>query len=160
MISFLTHPVTTFFGGAILALIGVGILLNAKMESNQTGQFVKDYREAMAKAGENGPIAGSSKEAAAIKRFTDFLKNVGDKTYIEEQTVNAYAADAYLDDVTGSGFYRAEISQPEEQAALMGDREILPGMAVDAFIRTADRTPLTYLLEPFTAYLRRAFRES
>ena len=80
MISFLTHPVTTFFGGAILALIGVGILLNAKMESNQTAQFVKDYREAMAKAGENGPTTGSSKEAAAIKRFTDFLKNVGDKT--------------------------------------------------------------------------------
>lgn len=74
--------------------------------------------------------------------------------------VNQVSADAYLDDVTGSSFYRAEISLPEEQVALMGDREIVPGMPVDAFIRTADRTPLTYLLEPFTAYFRRAFRES
>jgi len=109
MISFLTHPVTTFFGGAILALIGVGILLNAKMESNQTAQFVKDYREAMAKAGENGPTTGSSKEAAAIKRFTDFLKNVGDKTYIKEQTANSYAADAYLDDTIVTHYGPEEI---------------------------------------------------
>ncbi|MDA7518219.1 nuclear transport factor 2 family protein [bacterium] len=98
MISFLTHPLTTFFGGAILALIGVGILLNGKMEKNQTAQFVKDYRDAMSKAGEAGPASGTSEEAAAIKRFTDFLKNVGDKTYIEEQTANAYASGAYLDD--------------------------------------------------------------
>jgi hypothetical protein len=98
MMSFLTHPVTTFFGGGILALIGVGILLNAKMESNLTAQFVKDYHDAMSKAGEAGPAAGSSEEAAAIQRFTDFLKNVGDKTYIEEETAKAYAADAYLDD--------------------------------------------------------------
>ena len=55
MISFLTHPVTTFFGGAILALIGIGILLSAKMEKNKTAQFVKNYRTAMNKAGESGP---------------------------------------------------------------------------------------------------------
>jgi HlyD family secretion protein len=33
-------------------------------------------------------------------------------------------------------------------------------MPVQAFIRTQDRTPLAYLLEPFTAYFSRAFRES
>lgn len=98
MISFLTHPLTTFFGGAILALIGVAFLLNTNMEGNTTAQFVKDYRQAMSKAGEAGPEAGSSEETAAIKRFTEFLKNVGNKSYIEEQTALAYAEDAYLDD--------------------------------------------------------------
>ncbi|MDB4652779.1 nuclear transport factor 2 family protein [Akkermansiaceae bacterium] len=98
MISFLTHPLTTFFGGAIIALIGIGILLNAKMERNQTAQFVKDYRDAMDEVGNAGPAPGTSEEAESIKRFTDFLKNVGDRVYLEEQTATAYAPGAYLDD--------------------------------------------------------------
>jgi HlyD family secretion protein len=32
-------------------------------------------------------------------------------------------------------------------------------MPVEAFIRTADRTPLAYLVKPFTDYLAKAFRE-
>ena len=36
----------------------------------------------------------------------------------------------------------------------------LPGMPVEAFIRTEDRTPLSYLLKPFTDYFREAFRET
>jgi HlyD family secretion protein len=38
--------------------------------------------------------------------------------------------------------------------------EIVPGMPVDAFLKTADRTPLSYLLKPFTDYFRFAFRET
>ena len=90
MISFLTHPLTTFFGGAVLALIGIGILLSTKMEGNKSAQFVKDYRAAMTKAGESGPSANSSAEAAAIQRFSEFLKNVGDRIYLEDQTANVY----------------------------------------------------------------------
>jgi HlyD family secretion protein len=33
-------------------------------------------------------------------------------------------------------------------------------MPVDAFIRTGTRTPMAYLLQPFTDYFRQAFRES
>lgn len=109
MISFLTNPVATFFWGAILALIGVGIFLHARMESNQTAQFVRDYRTAMNKAGEAGPTAGSSEEALAIQRFTNFLKNVGDKSYIEKQTSQAYADDAYLDDTIATHYGPDEI---------------------------------------------------
>lgn len=74
--------------------------------------------------------------------------------------VSQVSADAFVDDVSGGNFYRAEIVLPEDQAALLGARVLVPGMPVDAFIRTADRTPLTYLLEPFTSYFTRAFRES
>jgi HlyD family secretion protein len=31
---------------------------------------------------------------------------------------------------------------------------------VDAFLRTSDRTPLSYFLKPFTDYFRTAFRET
>jgi HlyD family secretion protein len=33
-------------------------------------------------------------------------------------------------------------------------------MPVEAFIRTVDRTPLAYLMKPFTDYFNRAFRET
>lgn len=74
--------------------------------------------------------------------------------------VSQVSADAFTDEVNGASFYRAEIVMAEDQAALLGTRVLVPGMPVDAFIRTEDRTPLTYLLEPFTAYFNRAFRES
>lgn len=70
------------------------------------------------------------------------------------------SADAFVDEVTGSSFYRTEITMTEEQAQLLGERVLIPGMPVEAYIRTEDRTPLAYLLEPFTAYFSRALRES
>ena len=33
-------------------------------------------------------------------------------------------------------------------------------MPVEAFIRTADRTPMAYLIKPFADYFKRAFRET
>ena len=69
------------------------------------------------------------------------------------------SADAFVDEVSGGSFYRAEIVMPDDQAALLGARVLVPGMPVEAFIRTQDRTPLAYLLEPFTAYFARALRE-
>ncbi|MEX3016001.1 HlyD family type I secretion periplasmic adaptor subunit [Gymnodinialimonas hymeniacidonis] len=74
--------------------------------------------------------------------------------------VSQVSADAFVDDVSGSSFYRVEITLPEDQAALLGERALVPGMPVDAFIRTEERTPMTYLIEPFTAYFGRALRES
>jgi len=37
---------------------------------------------------------------------------------------------------------------------------LIPGMPVEAFLRTEERTPLAYLLRPFTDYFAKAFRES
>ena len=73
--------------------------------------------------------------------------------------VSLVSADAFADEASGSSYYRAEILLPEDQIALLGSRRLVPGMPVQAFIRTADRTPLAYLVEPFTFYFSRAFRE-
>lgn len=70
------------------------------------------------------------------------------------------SADAFVDEVSGSSFYRTEITMPDDQAQLLEGRVLIPGMPVTAFVRTEDRTPLAYLLEPFAAYFSRAMRES
>lgn len=36
---------------------------------------------------------------------------------------------------------------------------LMPGIPAEVFIRTGERTPLDYLLKPFTSYFSRAFRE-
>lgn len=70
------------------------------------------------------------------------------------------SADAFADETTGASFYEAEIVLNEGEAARLTDRTLLPGMPVEAFIRTEDRTPMAYLLRPLTDYFNRAFRES
>ncbi|UWQ96020.1 HlyD family type I secretion periplasmic adaptor subunit [Rhodobacteraceae bacterium M385] len=70
------------------------------------------------------------------------------------------SADAFVDEASGSSFYRTEITMSDDQAQLLEGHVLIPGMPVTAFIRTEDRTPLTYLLEPFAAYFSRAMRES
>ena len=71
------------------------------------------------------------------------------------------SADALEDEASGISYYRAEIAlNPGEMEKLPVDTVLVPGMPVDAFIRTADRSPLAYLIKPLSDYFVRAFRES
>jgi HlyD family secretion protein len=70
------------------------------------------------------------------------------------------SADVFRDEVTGISYYSAEIEPNEGEIDRLGGVELLPGMPVEAFIKTADRSPLSYLTKPFTDYFNRAFRES
>lgn len=75
--------------------------------------------------------------------------------------VTKVSADAFTDERTSLSYYRAEIALDEGEAERLGqEKEILPGMPVEAYIRTGDRTPLAYLVKPFTDYFNKAFRES
>lgn len=73
--------------------------------------------------------------------------------------VRQVSADAFVDEASGVSFYAAEIVLNEGEAARLEGETLLPGMPVEAFIRTEDRTPLAYLLRPLTDYFNRAFRE-
>ncbi|WP_309667624.1 HlyD family type I secretion periplasmic adaptor subunit [Tabrizicola sp.] len=75
-------------------------------------------------------------------------------------TVSVLSADALVNPDTGAAYYRAEIMLGPDQMAKLGDHVLLPGMPVDVFVQTGMRTPLAYLLQPFTDYFSRAFRES
>ena len=70
------------------------------------------------------------------------------------------SADAYLDEKMGFHYYEAEIALDDGQAELLDHVTLLPGMPVEAFIRTADRSALSYLVKPMSDYFTRAFRES
>jgi HlyD family secretion protein len=74
--------------------------------------------------------------------------------------VTLVSADALTDPHTGATFYTAEVELSEGERARLGDRVLVPGMPVEVFLQTGRRTPLAYLVKPFTDYFARAFRES
>ncbi|WP_296762553.1 HlyD family secretion protein [Sediminimonas sp.] len=74
--------------------------------------------------------------------------------------VSQISADTFEDERTGRAYYRARIVMAQgEQAKLPDGAVLIPGMPVETFIRTADRTPLAYLVKPLADYFSRAFRE-
>ena len=75
--------------------------------------------------------------------------------------ITRVSADAFTDEATGNSYYKAEITMEDGQTELLPEGTVLiPGMPVDAFIKTADQTPLTYLVKPLSDYFSKAFRES
>lgn len=70
------------------------------------------------------------------------------------------SADALTDDRSQTSYYRAEVMLDAGETAKLGGLALIPGMPVEVFIRTGERTPLAYLLKPLAEYFNRAFRES
>jgi len=76
-------------------------------------------------------------------------------------TVTQVSADAFEDQASQASFYRAEIVLNEgEFARLPEGTTLIPGMPVESFIRTDDRSPIAYLVKPLADYFTKAFRES
>lgn len=76
-------------------------------------------------------------------------------------TVVQVSADAFTDEQRGTSYYTALIVLSDgEMARLPEGTTLLPGMPVEAFLRTNDRTPLAYLLKPLSDYFVKAFRET
>lgn len=68
--------------------------------------------------------------------------------------------DVFVDPATGASYYVAEISLSEAQRRLLPDgADLVPGMPVETYISTGERTPLAYLIKPLADYFNRAFRE-
>ena len=76
-----------------------------------------------------------------------------------EGKVSRIAADVSSDQRTGLSYYVVRISIPPEQLAQLGERKLIPGMPVECFIQTGDRTVISYLLKPLHDQLMRTFRE-
>ncbi len=78
-----------------------------------------------------------------------------------EGKVTLVSADAFQNENSGLSYYRAEVQLNEGQTdRLPDDISLIPGMPVEAFVRTADRSPLAFLIKPLTDYFTRAFRET
>lgn len=73
--------------------------------------------------------------------------------------VTALSADVFEDQNTGMRYYRADIQVDPGMQEMLGNKILLPGMPVEAFVTTAERSPLSHFVKPFTDYFNRAFRE-
>ncbi|MCJ2124456.1 HlyD family type I secretion periplasmic adaptor subunit [Methylobacterium sp. J-077] len=73
--------------------------------------------------------------------------------------VTRIAADVSEDKRTGSAYYLVRLGVTKDELGRLDGAKLMPGMPVEAFIRTADRTVLSYLTKPLVDQARRAFRE-
>jgi HlyD family type I secretion membrane fusion protein len=74
--------------------------------------------------------------------------------------VRTVSADALQDEHTAKTYYTAQIEIDREQLHRLDPQiELLPGMPAEAFIATAERTVLEYLIEPFLLVVEHSFRE-
>jgi HlyD family secretion protein len=76
-------------------------------------------------------------------------------------TVTLVSADVFQNETSGQSYYRAEVElNAGEMGRLPAGMTLIPGMPVEAFVRTADRSPLDYLIKPLADYFAKAFRDS
>jgi HlyD family secretion protein len=73
--------------------------------------------------------------------------------------VTRISADTTQDARSGVSFYVVRIGLPGEELARLNGLQLVPGMPVEAFIRTSDRTVVSYLVKPLTDQITKAFRE-
>ncbi|GKQ51431.1 HlyD family type I secretion periplasmic adaptor subunit [Bradyrhizobium sp. Ce-3] len=74
--------------------------------------------------------------------------------------VTRVSADVNTDQRTGQSYYTIRVSMPPEEVARLGSEvKIIPGMPVEAFVQTGDRTMLSYLMKPMSDQFVRSFRE-
>ncbi|MBV7409616.1 HlyD family type I secretion periplasmic adaptor subunit [Maritimibacter sp. DP1N21-5] len=71
--------------------------------------------------------------------------------------VSVIGAAATVDPVDGVPYYLSHILIADAQDAMQV--ELVPGMPVEVFFQTEQRTALSYLAKPFTDQMQRAFRE-
>jgi HlyD family secretion protein len=74
-------------------------------------------------------------------------------------TVLHISADVTRDERNGTSYYMGRISIGEEERAKLKNLKLIPGMPVEIFVSTGDRTALSYLTKPFVDQMTRAFRE-
>ena len=73
--------------------------------------------------------------------------------------VTRVSPDVTTDQRTGQSYYTIRVSMPADEIARLGEAKMIPGMPVEAFVQTGDRTLLSYLMKPLSDQLMRAFRE-
>jgi HlyD family secretion protein len=73
--------------------------------------------------------------------------------------VTRQSPDTTTDQRTGQSFYTIRISIPAEEVAKLDNVKLIPGMPVEAFVQTGERTMLSYLVKPLHDQFMRAFRE-
>lgn len=92
----------------------------------------------------------------AMLRFTNFNQRTTPEI---NGDVSRIGADVSRDDKSAPAYFLVRIAIPQDQSAKLGTTRLLPGMPVEVFIPTSERTLLSYLMKPLADQVHRAFRE-
>jgi HlyD family type I secretion membrane fusion protein len=77
---------------------------------------------------------------------------------LDAHVVNV-SADVTSDPKTGQSYYVARLEMDDRAKRAIGELKLMPGMPVEIFMSTGERTALSYLAKPFTDQMSRAFKE-
>ena len=92
----------------------------------------------------------------AVLRFSAF--DVRTTPEIDGE-VTRVSADTSTDQRTGVSYYTIRVGLPPEELKKLGELKLLPGMPVETFVQTGERTVISYLMKPLYDQFMRAFRE-
>ncbi|MBZ9986328.1 HlyD family type I secretion periplasmic adaptor subunit [Mesorhizobium sp. BH1-1-5] len=73
--------------------------------------------------------------------------------------VERTSPDVTTDQRTGVSYYTVRIRTTAAQVARLGEVRLVPGMPVESFIKTEDRSVISYLVKPLQDQITRAFRQ-
>jgi HlyD family secretion protein len=91
----------------------------------------------------------------ARMRFTAFNQRTTPEVAGRVETIGAAAT---LDPASGQTYYLTTVAIAGGLNRI-GGKPLVPGMPVDVFLSTGDRSALSYLVKPFTDQMMRSFRE-
>jgi HlyD family secretion protein len=95
-------------------------------------------------------------EQEAALRFPAFNQRVTPEIY---GNVSRISADVSQDAKTGVSYCTVRIRVPDEERSRLGKVRLVPGMPVEACIRTGERSVLSYLVKPLSDQVSKALRE-
>ena len=93
----------------------------------------------------------------AFLRFTAFNARTTPELFGELRLISP---DISVEPQTGATYYTIRIAVEPREIAKLGTVKLVPGMPVEAYVQTAPRTFLSYLIRPLFDSMHRAFRES
>ena len=73
--------------------------------------------------------------------------------------VTHVSADRLTDEKTGQPYYKLKAKVAPEGIKMIADLQIRPGMPVDLFVKTGERTMMNYILKPILDHIKMAMSE-
>lgn len=92
-----------------------------------------------------------------VLRFSSFSSRTTPEI---DGVLSRVSADTLIDQASQVPYYRAEVTIPATELEKLKDLDLIPGMPVEVYIQTGERSPLAYLVKPLSDYFTRAFREN
>lgn len=69
------------------------------------------------------------------------------------------SADSLIDKTTGAAYYAGRVELDRGELERLPNVPLVPGMPVQVMVKTGERTPLSYLIDPISRSMHRALRE-